>query len=99
MVGGGARYAYLFDADNADETSTHRTQYFEMMRDQEIYHEGWHEGWIASTKAIRPPCEITGAVSQAPAGFPWDQTPRGRCPRTASGVASLAEQDVCGEAR
>ncbi len=39
-----------------------------MMGDHAIY----HEGWIASTKVIRPPWEITGAVSQDPAGFPWE---------------------------
>jgi arylsulfatase len=35
-------------------------------------HAIYHEGWIASTKVIRPPWEITGAVSQDPAGFPWE---------------------------
>jgi arylsulfatase len=59
---------YLFDADNADAPSTHDTQYFEMMGDHAIY----HDGWIASTKVIRPPWEITGAVHQDPAGFPWE---------------------------
>jgi arylsulfatase len=59
---------YLFDAANADAPSTHRTQYFEMMGD----HASYHEGWIASTKVIRPPWEITGAVNQDPAGFPWE---------------------------
>ena len=64
----GVSMAYLFDAENADEPSTHRTQYFEMMGDHAIY----HEGWIASTKVIRPPWIITGAVSQDPANFPWE---------------------------
>ncbi len=64
----GVSMAYLFDADNADEPSTHRTQYFEMMGDHAIY----HEGWIASTKVMRPPWIITGAVSQDPANFPWE---------------------------
>jgi arylsulfatase len=35
-------------------------------------HAIYHDGWIASTKVIRPPWEITGAVSQDPAGFPWE---------------------------
>ena len=64
----GVSMNYLFDAANADAPSTHTTQYFEMMGDHAIY----HDGWIASTKVIRPPWEITGAVSQDPAGFPWE---------------------------
>ena len=41
---------------------THHTQYFEMMGDHAIY----HDGWIASTKVIRPPWEVVGAVNQDP---------------------------------
>ena len=36
--------------------SRHHTQYFEMVGDHAIY----HDGWIASTKAIRPPWEVVG---------------------------------------
>ncbi len=42
--------------------STHKTQYFEMMGDHAIY----HEGWIASTKVIRPPWIVAGPVNQDP---------------------------------
>ena len=42
--------AYTFDKANANAPSTHKTQYFEMMGDHAIY----HEGWIASTK-VDPP--------------------------------------------
>jgi arylsulfatase len=59
---------YTFDARNADAASTHKTQYFEMMGDHAIY----HEGWIASTKVMRSPWDIVGTVSQDPAGFPWE---------------------------
>ena len=40
----------------------HKTQYFEMMGDHAIY----HDGWIASTKVIRPPWVVAGPVNQDP---------------------------------
>ncbi len=58
----GDSFAYTFPKANANAPSTHKTQYFEMMGDHAIY----HEGWIASTKVIRPPWEIVGAVNQDP---------------------------------
>jgi len=64
----GVSMLYTFDAKNADAPSTHKTQYFEMMGDHAIY----HDGWIASTKVERPPWIIVGEVSQDPAGFPWE---------------------------
>ena len=64
----GVSMMYTFDAKNANAPSTHTTQYFEMMGDHAIY----HDGWIASTKVMRPPWELAGAVSQDPAGFPYE---------------------------
>jgi arylsulfatase len=58
----GTSFAYTFDAANASAPSRHKTQYFEMMGDHAIY----HEGWIASTKVIRPPWETVGAVNPDP---------------------------------
>ena len=58
----GVSMMYTFDKANAGEPSKHKTQYFEMMGDHAIY----HEGWIASTKVVRPPWEIIGAVNQDP---------------------------------
>ncbi len=55
---------YTFAESNADTASTHRTQYFEMMGDYALY----HDGWIASTKVIRPPWDVLGPVNQLPAG-------------------------------
>ncbi len=40
----GTSLAYTFDAANADEPSHHRTQYFEMMGNYALYHEGWMAG-------------------------------------------------------
>ena len=64
----GVSFLYTFDAKNANETSRHQTQYFEMMGDHAIY----HDGWIASTKVMRPPWNLAGAVSQDPASFPYE---------------------------
>jgi len=64
----GVSFMYTFDAKNANVPSRHHTQYFEMMGDHAIY----HDGWIASTKVMRPPWELAAAVSQDPAGFPYE---------------------------
>jgi arylsulfatase len=58
----GVSFAYTFDKANAAAPSRHHTQYFEMMGDHAIY----HDGWIASTKVIRPPWEVFGAVNPDP---------------------------------
>ena len=64
----GVSLAYTFDKANALAASRHHTQYFEMMGDHALY----HDGWIASTKVMRPPWDVMGKVSQDPAGFPWE---------------------------
>ena len=64
----GVSMAYTWDKANANAPSRHRTQYFEMMGDHAIY----HDGWIASTKVMRPPWDVAGPVSQDPAGFPFE---------------------------
>ncbi len=58
----GESFAYTFDQSNANAPSRHKTQYFEMMGDHAIY----HDGWIASTKVIRPPWITSGPVNQDP---------------------------------
>ena len=63
----GISMVYTFDKTNANAPSTHHTQYFEMMGDHAIY----HDGWIASTKVMRPPWVAAG-VSQDPASFPLE---------------------------
>jgi len=64
----GVSMMYTFDKKNANAPSTHKTQYFEMMGDHAIY----QDGWIGSTKVMRPPWELAGAVSQDPASFPYE---------------------------
>jgi arylsulfatase len=59
----GVSMVYTFDKANANAPSRHKTQYFEMMADRAIY----HDGWIASTKVIRPPWETVGKTNPDPA--------------------------------
>ena len=49
----GASFAFLFDKDNTNAPSPRKTQYFEMMGQWALYHEGW---WL-STKVNRMPWE------------------------------------------
>ncbi len=58
----GTSFLYTFDAKNAKEPSRHRTQYFEMMGQYALY----HDGWIMSTKVDRAPWEAFGAANPDP---------------------------------
>jgi arylsulfatase A-like enzyme len=58
----GTSFAYTFDEANANVPSRHKTQYFEMMGDHALY----HEGWMASTKVTRPPWEAFGPANPDP---------------------------------
>jgi arylsulfatase len=64
----GVSMAYTFDKANANAASTHHTQYFEMMGDHAIY----HDGWIASTKVVRPPWVVFAPVNLDPASTPYE---------------------------
>ena len=44
----GTSFAYTFDEKNAKEPSRHKTQYFEMMGQWALY----HEGWLLSTQVL-----------------------------------------------
>ena len=63
----GVSMMYTFDGRNANAPPQHRTQYFEMMGDHAID----HDGWIARAKAFRLPWEPAGAVPQDPASYPY----------------------------
>jgi arylsulfatase len=63
----GVSMVYTWDKANANAPSRHHTQYFEMMGDRAIY----HDGWIASTKVMRPPWD-TMAPAKDPETFPWE---------------------------
>ena len=59
----GISMAYTFDAANANAPSRHKTQYFEMMGVQGLY----HDGWMLSAIPMRPPWELLGTAIQDPA--------------------------------
>ena len=58
----GTSFAYTFDAKNAKAPSRHKTQYFEMMGQWALY----HDGWLLSTKVNRAPWEAFGAANPDP---------------------------------
>jgi hypothetical protein len=58
----GKSFAYTFDAKNAREPSRHMTQYFEMMGQWALY----HNGWLLSTQVNRAPWEAFGAANPDP---------------------------------
>jgi arylsulfatase len=58
----GTSFAYTFDAKDAKSLSRHKTQYFEMMGQWALY----HEGWLLSTQVNRAPWEAFGAANPDP---------------------------------
>ncbi|GJM23296.1 MAG: arylsulfatase [Planctomycetota bacterium] len=58
----GTSLAYTFDTANAEAPSRHSTQYFEMMGQWALY----HEGWLLATKVNRAPWEAFGAANTDP---------------------------------
>jgi arylsulfatase len=58
----GTSLVYTFDAANAKAPSRHTTQYFEMMGQWALY----HEGWLLSTEVNRAPWEAFGAANTDP---------------------------------
>ncbi len=58
----GTSFAYTFDAQNAKVPSRHKTQYFEMMGQWALY----HEGWVLSTKVNRAPWQAFGPANPDP---------------------------------
>jgi arylsulfatase len=58
----GSSYAYTFDAANAKAPSRHKTQYFEMMGQWALY----HDGWLLSTKVNRTPWDAYSPANPDP---------------------------------
>jgi arylsulfatase len=58
----GSSIAYTFDKANAAEPSRHKTQYFEMMGQWALY----HEGWLLATKVNRAPWDAYGKANADP---------------------------------
>ncbi len=58
----GTSFAYTFDKANAEAPSQHKTQYFEMMGQWAMY----HDGWFMSTKVNRAPWQAFSAANPDP---------------------------------
>ncbi len=63
----GVSMAYTFDEANATAPSTRKTQYFEMVANRGIYHDGWY----ANTTPPVPPWEL-GAPMPAVNDYKWE---------------------------
>ena len=59
----GVSMAYTFDKANADASSPHRTQYFEMFGVQGLY----SDGWMLSAVPTRAPWQLVGKAIENPA--------------------------------
>jgi len=58
----GTSFGYTFDKKNANVSSHHHTQYFEMFGQWAVY----HDGWMLSTKVNRAPWEAFGPANTDP---------------------------------
>jgi arylsulfatase A-like enzyme len=58
----GTSFLYTFDKANAKSPSRHNTQYFEMMGQWALF----HDGWFLSTKVNRAPWEAFGPANPDP---------------------------------
>ena len=63
----GVSLAYTFDKANAEAPSKHETQYFEMVGNRAIYHDGWV---AATTPPVAP--WLLGATMPALADYHWE---------------------------
>ena len=65
----GVSMAYTFDQANATASSKRDTQYFEMVGNRAIY----HNGWIAATTPPAPPWQLgTGKLPDVDTGYRWE---------------------------
>ncbi|MBX9621710.1 MAG: arylsulfatase [Alphaproteobacteria bacterium] len=65
----GVSMAYTFDKANAKAPSHHVTQYFEMLGNRAIY----HDGWVASTTPLIAPWDLTSKPTKDVAnGYKWE---------------------------
>ena len=74
----GVSMAYTFDKANADAPSTRTTQYFEMLGNRAMY----HDGWIAITTPPQPPWLLGLAkMPNVVNGYKWSSTTSRRISR------------------
>ena len=65
----GVSMAYTFDKANADAPSKRDTQYFEMVGNRAIYHDGWV---AATTPPAAPWLLATGKLPDLETGYKWE---------------------------
>ena len=65
----GTSMVYTWDEANAGAPTRHRTQYFEMLGNRAIY----HEGWVAATTPVTLPWELSTATPpDVLTGYNWE---------------------------
>jgi len=65
----GVSMMYTWDKANADVPTRHTTQYFEMLGNRAIY----HDGWVAATTPATKPWELsTAAPPDVITGYKWE---------------------------
>jgi arylsulfatase A-like enzyme len=65
----GVSMVYTWDKANADAPTRHTTQYFEMLGNRAIY----HDGWMAATTPANLPWEVgTGTPPDVITGYKWE---------------------------
>jgi hypothetical protein len=65
----GTSMVYTWDKANADAPTRHTTQYFEMLGNRAIY----HDGWIAATTPVTLPWELSSAPApDVITGYNWE---------------------------
>ncbi len=65
----GTSMAYTWDKANADAPTRHTTQYFEMLGNRSIY----HDGWVAATTPVTLPWELsTKTPPDVISGYNWE---------------------------
>ena len=65
----GVSMAYTWDKANANAPGQHTTQYFEMLGNRAIY----HDGWLAATTPVTLPWELsTAAPPDVITGYKWE---------------------------
>jgi arylsulfatase len=65
----GASIVYTFDKSNEAAPSTRKTQYFEMLGNRAIY----HDGWVAATTPVTLPWELsTKTPPDVITGYKWE---------------------------
>jgi arylsulfatase len=65
----GVSMAYTWDKANTNAPTRHSTQYFEMLGNRAIY----HEGWVAATTPVTLPWELSSAPApDVITGYKWE---------------------------